>query len=118
MGHFELYLIMILDGVNHFSFVLSFIFLAATILFFGAFVNCAAEDLSDSAKQAKGLAIKTTIGFIFSALICVLAPNTKQAAVIYILPKVANNEDIQGLGSDLVQLAKQWVEEQVEVSDE
>ena len=49
--------------------------------------------------------------FILSLVAAVLTPTTKEMAAIYIIPKVANNEQLQGLGQDLVDLAKTWVAE-------
>lgn len=41
----------------------------------------------------------------------VMLPTTNQYAAIKVIPAVANNEDLQGLGKDIVSLAKEWVEE-------
>lgn len=41
----------------------------------------------------------------------VFTPTTKQMVAILVVPAVANNEDVQGLGSDLVTLAREWMQE-------
>lgn len=54
-----------------------------------------------------------TVGII--TLLCsfglVLTPTTNEMAAIMIIPKIANNEDIQGVGSEIVSLAKDWLKE-------
>lgn len=51
-------------------------------------------------------------------LISILIPNTQQMAVIYLVPKIANNEKVQTLaidGSDiLMEYVKQWKEQIIE----
>lgn len=38
-------------------------------------------------------------------------PTTKEMCAIIALPAIANNEDVQGLGSEVVVLAREWVQE-------
>jgi hypothetical protein len=53
--------------------------------------------------------------FIFSNMLYIVIPNTKQAGIIYLLPKIANNENIQKIPNDIAALAqkqlKQWLED-------
>lgn len=57
--------------------------------------------------------------FIFLATV---TPDTKSAAIIYLMPKIANNEDISSLPSDLAKMAREiinrkvleWTEEKAE----
>ena len=37
-------------------------------------------------------------------------PSTKEAAAMLVIPAVANNADVQALGSELPKLAREWVE--------
>ena len=46
------------------------------------------------------------------AMACVLVPTTKEAAVILVVPAIANNETVQGEAGELYQLAKHWLEKQ------
>lgn len=41
----------------------------------------------------------------------VLTPSTKEAVAIVVIPRIANNEDVHGLGSDVVGLAREWLDE-------
>lgn len=56
--------------------------------------------------------------FVFSALIClvsticgVLTPSTKELAAIVVIPKIANSETVQGIGREVVYLARAWLNE-------
>lgn len=41
----------------------------------------------------------------------VFVPTTRELAVIKVVPMIANNEDMQGLGRDAMELAREWVKE-------
>ena len=51
------------------------------------------------------------VPFLLACAILVAVPTTKEMAAIYVIPAVANNEQLQGLGQDIVDLAKTWVAE-------
>lgn len=46
-----------------------------------------------------------------SVLGVVLTPSTKDAVAIAVIPAIANNQDVQGLGADLVTTAREWLQE-------
>lgn len=48
--------------------------------------------------------------FSFNCLIAFL-PTTKEMAAIYVIPKIANNESLQSIGSEMMDLAKEWLKE-------
>jgi len=48
--------------------------------------------------------------FIFLATV---TPDTKSAAIIYLMPKIANNEDISSLPSDLAKMAREMINRKV-----
>lgn len=49
--------------------------------------------------------------FVVSVLAAILVPTTKEAIAIVVIPKIANNESVQGIGEDLVNTAREWIEE-------
>ena len=53
------------------------------------------------------------VGFIGAVffLVCAFIPTTREYAAIKVLPAVANNEDLQALGTELPRLAREWLEE-------
>ena len=40
-----------------------------------------------------------------------MLPTTKEMAAIYVIPKIANNENVQEIGSEMITLAKEWLKE-------
>lgn len=46
-----------------------------------------------------------------SALVYAISPTSKEAAAIYLIPKIANNEKVQAIPSKLLTLADEWMEE-------
>ena len=38
-------------------------------------------------------------------------PTTKEMAAIYVVPKIANNENLHDIGNEMVVLAKEWLKE-------
>lgn len=60
-------------------------------------------------KWYRGLAITA----IISILSFVAVPSTKEAVAIWLVPKVVNNEDVQGSISKLPKFANKYLEEQL-----
>ena len=50
------------------------------------------------------------VGGVFGVLGLIFTPTTKQMAVIYLIPAIANNEQIQAEASELYDLAKDYLE--------
>lgn len=53
------------------------------------------------------------ITWIIVILFGILMPTTKQAAAIYFLPKMINNQQVQKMPDKLVILANDWMDEQI-----
>lgn len=41
--------------------------------------------------------------------VAVFVPTTKEACAIYMIPKIANNEDVQGVAVEVRDLAREWI---------
>jgi hypothetical protein len=54
---------------------------------------------------------------LFSSIVlwtvCVFTPNTKQAAVIIVLPEIANNKKLQAECTEMYDLTKSWLKGQM-----
>ena len=63
------------------------------------FISAAKTDTSDvESKRRATKWLKVFIAsFLFIGSVAILTPNTKQFAAIYVIPKVANNEDVQAM---------------------
>ena len=113
MTSFYVYLIVMLD---------SFIGLAATLTAFGLimmvprFVEKFYNDCSSSVEQGKRNRTYLKIGaalVIPCSLFLTFMPNTQQAAVIYVLPYIIKNKDIQNIPHKLDELANMWMKQQI-----
>lgn len=49
--------------------------------------------------------------FVFAAIVRTATPTTRELCAILVIPAVANNEDVQALGEDVVTLAREWMQE-------
>jgi len=78
------------------------------------------EDISNKT-LARVISRKLNICFpllIFISVVYVLTPTTRQAAVIYALPALVNNQQMQSEAGEVYSLRKQWFTEQVEPNKE
>jgi hypothetical protein len=61
------------------------------------------------------------IGTVIFAILCVATPTTKQAAVIWLLPKIVNNEQVQAVPEKALKLLNkqmdEWLEENLKLED-
>jgi len=58
--------------------------------------------------------IITTIFSIFLLIVGAFIPTSKQMAVIYVVPKLVNNEQIQKIGPDSLKVLEKLVKEYIE----
>ena len=52
-----------------------------------------------------------TIALVLTSLALVLTPSTQEAATMYVVPAVVNNEKIRDAGNKLYDLAIEWIDE-------
>ena len=69
------------------------------------------EWYADYIKAFKGRLIKGVVSLMFFGLSLALTPTTKEAIAIMVIPRIANNEDLQGLGKDVIDTAREWLQE-------
>ena len=55
-----------------------------------------------------------SIVFSITTFLAIIVPTTKQAAVIYCLPKIVNNEQVQEIPDKLLELSNTWLDETIE----
>lgn len=72
------------------------------------------EDLGLTKPWFRAAGIVFCVFMVLSAII----PDTKQAAVIYCLPKIVNNEQVQKIPDNLLRLANSWIDEAVNKAEE
>ena len=111
MSAFEVYVLVMLDSVGSFLGGISLAGFCVVILW-GIFGNASMDspDFAGMGKRLRLIVIPLCLAFAATII-----PNTKQAAAIYLLPKLTNNQEIQELGQDSVKLLRghldKWLEE-------
>ena len=113
MTTFDVYLFTRLDGLVVTAWL---IFVLLCIVAIVMFIGWVGDDLREETIQK--YVPKLIISLIVSLLISIAIPTTKDAAIIYVLPKIVNNEDVQKLPSEIVQLARKKLAELMETGKE
>lgn len=111
MDYFLLYLILRLDAISNagvvFTVITGIIF-AVTLLIIA--LNYGDEEAKDFTKP---WAVCFGVSFAITLFLAVMVPSTKQAAVVYCLPKIINNEQVQKVPDNLLRLANRWIDDQI-----
>lgn len=106
-----------LDGIHDASY-----FLAFALLGFGLFASIgypAFSDIFQNDEGKKSRMIRLTVrlqvlSFAFGLMAwiaCLLTPSTKEMAAIIVIPRIANSQTVKEIGTSVVDLAKEWIEE-------
>lgn len=111
MNYFLLYFILRLDVLSKASTMLAVV---AGVVFAITLLVVAINYNDEDAKSAtKPWVISFGIASIIALLLTVMIPSTKQAAVIYCLPKIVNNEQVQKIPDNLLRLTNSWINDQI-----
>ena len=109
-----IYLIGILNSVRHLFGGLAFISCIIAITFFVCILTETDVGKITHAMQRRYIIISLSSFVIFSFL-AVFTPSSRLAAAMYVVPAVANNENVQAIGSNsleaLRKLTEQWLRE-------
>lgn len=100
----QLYWITRLDGLCILFGVCAWLALLASLFFLTSVYG----DGREEHKRAVLVAFGCTTVFVFLAI---FTPTTKEAAAIYLIPKIANNEKVKEIPSKFLSLADEWLEE-------
>ena len=103
-----LYWITRLDNINHLLFALSILTCVATIVFLVALCHPEASQ-TDQSIGKRGLSITLPLLFIF-VLGLVFLPTPREMCAIKVIPAIANNEKVQGIGDKALTLADEWLD--------
>ena len=90
---FDVYLWTRLDNIVGLAFIMGFLFFIASVVLFALRVN---GDLHDESKLPYSFAAISA----FLGILTILAPTSKDYAYMYILPKIANQENIDIVGKE------------------
>ena len=76
-----------------------------------------AKDVSCKTKKTmKKTARISVVMCCFFSLILMFMPGTKEAAAIYLIPKMYNNKDMQALPANLVKYANQYIVDELKTT--
>jgi hypothetical protein len=108
ISSFGIYLITRLDAIS-----VAFIIVFCLPLVVSIFLVISL--IADDQQNVTPWLMRSLLTFIVALVLFVLTPTTKEFAAIYLLPKIANSEKIQGIGSDAVNVLheklKEWVDD-------
>lgn len=102
MSMLLVYFFVMMDALNT---GLSLLTLVAVI---GVVVSAIRSDTSnvEDRRRAKKWIKICIVAFLFIGSVTVLTPNTKQFAAIYVIPKIANSEDVRAISGDAIKLIR------------
>jgi len=104
MTPFEMYLITRLDGLRLFLALVVMFGVVATVVSFGMYSDGAFDKCKLWGKRLVAVVLTASVGLIF-------LPSTKDIALIYAVPAIINNEDVQALPPELAKLARMKIDE-------
>lgn len=119
MSGFLLYLILLLDNLSvfltTFAVILSVSFVISVVFYLIHFLMALAEDELDDFYECYNklyfkVCVILVIELIIFWLLYIFVPDTKQAVIIYVLPKLAENENIKDIGNLSIDLLEQSVQ--------
>lgn len=100
---FQMYLLLMLDSVCAVTVIITIVLAFITFVFGAMLVACDVNE--EEQKYARKFLKYLVPVFVLSLLSAVFIPNTKQAATIFLVPKVLNNEKVQDIGQNSLDLA-------------
>lgn len=113
----DIYWITRLDSINMFL-ILFGLFLPFTILFW---MWTGDEKENDELYYRKSIFSTIAISIIFLSSACFL-PSTKEAAAIYLIPKIVNNQQVQKIPDNAIKLLnvklEQWIDDTMKIKKE
>ena len=119
MSSFELYFLLMLDSLHDLVFwsgliIIIFCALFAIVLCFGLIEDIfSIEDVGSFFKKVKNPIISVFLIGPFLFCSSFFIPSTKQMAVIYLLPKLINNQKIQDIGNDTLNILERLTKDYI-----
>lgn len=110
----QMYWFLMLDNIKTITMIPGIIFGISTMVFIVCIMVNGEDwdDLTDHWKIVfiRGSIISFIFAFIFISLTCMI-PSTKQMAIIYVVPKIVNNKQVQEIPKKMLELSTEWLEE-------
>jgi hypothetical protein len=114
----DIYWITRLDSIGcliGISIIVAIILLAVIAIFYPLFVDeyNSNKDIGRHSKTYRVALISLSIGIVSLALLGTFIPSTKEFAAIYLIPKIANNEQMKKIPDNAVKLLNAKMEEYI-----
>lgn len=114
MTMMQMYWFLMLDNIKTITMIPGIIFGIFTMVFIICMLANSEDwdDLTDHWKIVfiRGSIISFIFAFIFISLTCMI-PSTKQMAIIYVVPKIVNNKQVQEIPKKMLELSTEWLDE-------
>jgi len=117
----DMYLLTRLDHIHQalIPFIVLSVFAAFIVAGIGLLMRCQERDVhgthDETIQQGEKMhRVYLPVALLFLLIMTcvkVAIPTTKEMAAIKVIPAMANNENLKGLGKDLVEVARDWVKE-------
>lgn len=108
MTWFDVYLI------TRLSYVQGFFIITAIILGCSAFAVVFYSIVEEEWERTKTIFTRIVIGMFISILLACLTPNTKEVFTIYLVPKIANNEQVKRIPDNVLKFVNEYLEEKLD----
>ena len=109
LTHFQMYLITRVDTISFMLFMYGAFSLVVGLVVL--LVQATVEDASDWVMKVRSKRIVLIGGL--SMLLCAMLPTKSDIALIYAVPAIVNNQDVQSIPPELAKLARVKLEEMV-----
>lgn len=106
-----MYWITRLDGISEFLKFAVFLLVVLSAIFTTITVARLVDKDADLPIVPKSYLAIVLVLLTIASVANALVPTTKEMCAIIAIPKIANSETVQGLGNDIVNLAKEWIVE-------
>ena len=107
----QVYWITRMDNISDAFVIIMIASIFALILLIVVICGLIGDGSYDSADSLWPFARCAIVATVISILGAILTPTTKEICATLLIPAVANNEKVQGLGEDFYDLAKEWMQE-------
>jgi len=109
LTHFQMYLITRVDAISFMLFMYGAFSLAAGFVF--TLIQATTKDARDWVTKVRSKRIALIGGL--SLFLCAMLPSKSDISLIYTVPAIVNNQDVQSIPSELAKLARVKLEEMV-----
>ena len=106
-----MYWITRLNGIKDVLIIITIVSAVFSLFLFTGLIILMAEQYDKQLATCSRWLKKTSMALAIAVVSLVFIPNLKEMCAILVIPAIANNEKVQGLGEEFYYLAKEWMQE-------